>query len=165
MICLLFSALDYDWWTTNGYPNPFRFIVECTVLVDQSVHDIDFQLDLIDVNDNPPRFSQSIYQIDVLESTPINSIVSTAIFAHDPDSGIFGAFSYYLLDNSSAYSVRNSIRKMKRKAFFFQSYFRLVNSNNASLVLIHPLDYNLMVSNFNLTIIAQVLCHHVVSSL
>lgn len=101
-------ALDYDWWTSNGYPNPFRFIVECKVLADQSVHDIDFQLDLIDVNDNAPRFSQSVYRIDVIETTPINSIVSSAISAHDPDSGVFGAFSYYLLDNSSAYAVRDT---------------------------------------------------------
>lgn len=110
-LCL---ALDYDWWTSNGYPNPFRFIVECTVLADQSVHDIDFQLDLIDVNDNPPRFSQSIYQIDVIETTPVNSIVSSAIYAHDTDSGVFGAFSYYLLDNSSAYSVSRSSRRRSR---------------------------------------------------
>ncbi|CAF5156349.1 unnamed protein product, partial [Rotaria sp. Silwood1] len=39
------SPLDYEWWTSNNYPNPFRFIVECTVLADKSIHDIDFQLD------------------------------------------------------------------------------------------------------------------------
>ena len=32
------------------------------------LHNIDFQLDLIDVNDNPPIFNQSIYQINIYEN-------------------------------------------------------------------------------------------------
>ncbi|CAF5223705.1 unnamed protein product, partial [Rotaria magnacalcarata] len=133
------SPLDYEWWTSNNYPNPFRFIVECTVLADQSIHDIDFQLDLIDVNDNPPIFSQSIYYISLLETTPINTIISTAISAHDPDSGVAGTFSYYLHNNLSSYN----------------SYFRLISPTNASLILVQPLNYNTMLSNFNVTIVAQ----------
>jgi hypothetical protein len=102
---LSFLALDYEWWTLNSYPNPFRFIVQCTVLSDQSIHDIDFQLDLIDVNDNPPIFSQPIYHVNLPETTPINTIISTAIAANDSDSGVFGTFSYYLQTNSSIYAV------------------------------------------------------------
>ena len=98
-------ALDYEWWSTNNYPNPFRFIVECTILADQTHRNIDFQLDLIDANDNPPRFNQSVYQINILESTPVNTIVSTAISAYDIDSGIYGIFSYYLSNSSSPYYV------------------------------------------------------------
>jgi hypothetical protein len=98
-------ALDYEWWTLNGFPNPFRFIVECTILEDKTIHDIDFQLDLIDVNDNPPRFSQSIYYINLTETTLINTIISTDISANDPDSGLSGTFSYFLQNNSSSYSV------------------------------------------------------------
>jgi hypothetical protein len=109
---LSFLALDYEWWTLNSYPNPFRFIVQCTVLSDQSIHDIDFQLDLIDVNDNAPKFSQSIYQINLLETTQINTVISTAVSAYDPDSGLFGTFSYYLQNNLSAYSVSWFIQKM-----------------------------------------------------
>jgi hypothetical protein len=100
-----FLALDYEWWTSHGFPNPFRFIVECTILADQSIHDIDFQLDLIDVNDNPPRFSQPIYYINLTETTLINTIISTDISADDPDSGVGGTFSYYLQNNFSSYSV------------------------------------------------------------
>ena len=100
-----FLALDYEWWTLNNYANPFRFIVECTILADQSVHDIDFQLDLLDANDHPPQFNQSLYSINITETTPINTIVSTSISAYDLDSGIYGVFSYYLLSNSSSYAV------------------------------------------------------------
>jgi len=100
-----FSALDYESWIANNNPNPFRFIVQCTILSDQSIHNIDFQLDLLDVNDNPPIFNQSVYPIYVYENTPINTIVSTSISAYDPDSGAYGMVIYYLLPNSSIYSV------------------------------------------------------------
>ncbi|CAF0892364.1 unnamed protein product [Rotaria sordida] len=133
------SPLDYEWWTSNNYPNPFRFIVECTVLADKSIHDIDFQLDLIDINDNPPIFSQTIYYINLNETIPINTIISTNISSYDPDSGVSGTFTYYLHNNLSSYN----------------SYFQLISSTNASLILVQALDYNSMISNFNLTIIAQ----------
>lgn len=97
--------MDYEWWTSNGFPNPFRFIVQCTILADQSVHDIDFQLDLIDVNDNPPNFPQPIYHINVIETTPIDTILSNDIVAVDPDSGVSGTFTYYLQKNLSTYAV------------------------------------------------------------
>jgi hypothetical protein len=110
LICLkkrskLFLALDYEYWVSNNYPNPFRFIVQCTILSDQSINNIDFQLDLIDTNDNPPIFNQSIYQINITETTPINTVVSTSISAYDLDSGPYGMFFYYLLNNSSTYVV------------------------------------------------------------
>jgi hypothetical protein len=107
-IILCFIALDYEWWTANNYPNPFRFIVQCTILSDQSKNNIDFQLDLLDVNDNPPIFNQSIYQIYIYENTSINTIVSTSISAYDVDSGVNGMFAYYLLPNSSIYSVNKN---------------------------------------------------------
>lgn len=105
------SALDYEWWTSNGFPNPFRFIVQCTILSDRSVHDIDFQLDLIDVNDNPPIFSELIYHINLTETTSIDTIVSNEIVAVDPDSGVSGTFTYYLQKNSSIYAVCGFIER------------------------------------------------------
>ncbi|UJR10619.1 hypothetical protein I4U23_014816 [Adineta vaga] len=142
------SSLDYEWWSTNNYPNPFRFIVECTVLADQTRRNIDFQLDLIDANDNPPRFNQSIYQINISEKTAINTIVSTAISAYDLDSGTYGMFSYYLSNNSSPYD----------------SYFQLLSTKNAGLILVKTLDYNSMIPNFNLSIIAQDISNSSLSS-
>lgn len=100
-----FLALDYEWWTTNNYPNPFRFIVECEILANRNVSKIDFQLDLTDVNDNPPRFNQSSYNIYINETTSIGTIIPTSISAYDLDSGVYGTFSYYLLNNSSSYVV------------------------------------------------------------
>ncbi len=108
LFVVFFSALNYAYWTDNNYPNPFRFIVQCTILSDQSNHNIDFQLDLLDVNDNPPTFNQSIYQINITETTPINTIVSNSISAYDLDSGFNAMFSYYLLTNSSLYGVSKS---------------------------------------------------------
>ena len=97
--------MDYEWWTADNRPNPFRFIVACTVLSDQSVHNIDFQLDLLDANDHPPIFNSSFYQINITETTPINTIVSTAITAYDLDTGIYAQFFFYLLNTSSPYIV------------------------------------------------------------
>ncbi|CAF2796273.1 unnamed protein product [Rotaria sp. Silwood2] len=132
-------SLDYEWWTSINNPNPFRFIVECKILANQSIYNIDFQLDLIDINDNPPRFNQSLYEININEITPIGTIIPTLISAYDLDSSIYGIFSYYLLNNSSSYI----------------SYFQLSSSTNANLVLMKPLDYNSMIPNFNLTIIVK----------
>ena len=107
-------ALDYEWWTANNYSNPFRFIVECTILSDRTVVLVDFQLVLNDVNDNPPRFTQSIYRVNITESTPINTIVSTDIVAYDIDSRPNALFFYYLVNDSSPYSVGDEQRCSSR---------------------------------------------------
>ena len=97
---------------------------------------IDFQLDLLDVNDNPPTFNKSIYQLNISELTPVNSIISTEITAFDIDSTPFSSFIYFLSPNSS--------------------FFRLASPTNASLILTKSLFYNASMTNFNLTIVAQV---------
>lgn len=112
---LLFDlALDYEWWTLNNYSNPFRFIVACTILSTQMTQNIDFQLDLIDANDNPPRFNQSFYEISVNETIPINTIISAGIFAIDYDSGSNSLFSYYLLNDTSQNTVKFSFVRMNQ---------------------------------------------------
>ena len=97
-------ALDYEWWTENNNPNPFRFIVECTILSNQVKQNIDFQLDLLDVNDNPPIFYQNFSRINLTEDTPVNSTIQVNISAYDRDSGLGGVINYYL-SNSSNYTV------------------------------------------------------------
>ena len=90
------------------------------------MHDIDFQLDLIDVNDNAPRFSQSIYHINLVETTPVNTIISNAIAAVDPDSGLYGTFSYYLQNNASSFAV--SLEKKIDRVLFMSSILSAVFS-------------------------------------
>ena len=68
---------------------------------DQSIHNIDFQLDLIDVNDWAPEFNESEYNISINETTPVGTIIPTSISAYDRDSGLYGMFSYYLSNISS----------------------------------------------------------------
>lgn len=99
------SALDYDWWTLSNYPNPFRFIVECIILSNQTVQSIDFQLDLRDVNDNAPVFDRPIYYVNVSETTSVNSTIFTEISAIDIDSVPYRSFVYFLQTNSSVYVV------------------------------------------------------------
>ncbi|CAF0944340.1 unnamed protein product [Didymodactylos carnosus] len=127
--------LNYESWVSNGYPNPFRIIVSCIIKANQSINNLDFQMELIDVNDNAPTFNQSIYSVYLLETAVVNSIVYSQISAYDLD---FGIITYYLRNDSQ-----------------YSSYFTLVSSTNASLILLKPLDYNQMISQFNLTIVAQ----------
>lgn len=90
---------------SNNWPNPFRFVVECTILANKSINNIDFQLDLIDIDDNPPTFNQSFYEIYINETIPVGTIIPTSVFAYDIDSGIYGGFSYLIKNNSSSYTV------------------------------------------------------------
>ncbi|MEE6465303.1 hypothetical protein FKM82_006513 [Ascaphus truei] len=52
---------------------------------------------LSDVNDNPPRFPQKLYQMSVLESAPVNSTVGR-IQAMDLDEGINAEIKYSIVD-------------------------------------------------------------------
>ncbi|CAI9592537.1 unnamed protein product [Staurois parvus] len=52
---------------------------------------------LSDVNDNPPRFPQKHYQMNVLESAPINSTVGR-VLAMDQDEGINAEMKYTIID-------------------------------------------------------------------
>ncbi|XP_053144892.1 cadherin-related family member 2 [Hemicordylus capensis] len=57
-------------------------------------------IDLVDINDHRPEFSQSDYKLYVLEDSPAGTIVSPGITATDPDSGKFGEITYELLPQS-----------------------------------------------------------------
>ncbi|XP_053322082.1 cadherin-20 [Spea bombifrons] len=52
---------------------------------------------LSDVNDNPPRFPQKHYQMNVLESAPINSTVGR-VLAMDLDEGVNAEMKYSIID-------------------------------------------------------------------
>ncbi|KFV70481.1 Cadherin-related family member 2, partial [Dryobates pubescens] len=57
-------------------------------------------IDIIDSNDHIPEFPQSIYKLSVMENSPNGTIISTNITAYDPDSGVLGEITYYLLPES-----------------------------------------------------------------
>uniref|UniRef100_A0A5F9C915 Protocadherin beta 4 n=1 Tax=Oryctolagus cuniculus TaxID=9986 RepID=A0A5F9C915_RABIT len=48
---------------------------------------------VVDVNDNAPEFAQSLYEVQIPESSPINTVVVT-VSASDSDAGTFGTVSY-----------------------------------------------------------------------
>uniref|UniRef100_A0A9L0J0W1 Protocadherin beta 14 n=1 Tax=Equus asinus TaxID=9793 RepID=A0A9L0J0W1_EQUAS len=52
---------------------------------------------VLDVNDNAPEFPQRLYEVQVLEDTPIGSWIIT-ISAKDLDAGNYGKISYTFLD-------------------------------------------------------------------
>uniref|UniRef100_A0A7N5KKA6 Protocadherin beta 14 n=1 Tax=Ailuropoda melanoleuca TaxID=9646 RepID=A0A7N5KKA6_AILME len=54
---------------------------------------------VLDINDNAPQFAQKLYEVHVLEDTPIGSWIIT-IFANDLDAGNYGKISYTFLHAS-----------------------------------------------------------------
>ncbi|XP_056382897.1 cadherin-24 isoform X2 [Hyla sarda] len=55
---------------------------------------------LTDVNDNPPKFPQNLYQFTVLEDTAIGSVIGR-LRAHDPDTGENAVMYYSILDGDA----------------------------------------------------------------
>lgn len=53
------------------------------------------QINLNDVNDNAPKFTQSFYSFDIYEDTLIDTTVGS-IRAYDPDQGSNGQVAYSL---------------------------------------------------------------------
>ncbi|XP_051056785.1 protocadherin beta-3 [Phodopus roborovskii] len=48
---------------------------------------------VLDINDNAPEFTQSLYEVHILEKSPVGSVIIT-VSASDLDTGNFGAISY-----------------------------------------------------------------------
>ncbi|KAM4869046.1 protocadherin beta-5-like [Urocitellus parryii] len=55
------------------------------------------RIEVIDINDNSPEFLQSLYEAQVPENSPINSLV-LVVSARDIDAGTYGSVSYSLLE-------------------------------------------------------------------
>ncbi|XP_036872463.2 protocadherin beta-5-like isoform X3 [Manis javanica] len=53
------------------------------------------RLEVVDVNDNAPEFSQSLYEVQVPENSPLDSLV-VAVSARDMDAGTYGYVTYSL---------------------------------------------------------------------
>ncbi|XP_021006557.2 protocadherin beta-6-like [Mus caroli] len=52
-------------------------------------------IEVVDINDNPPQFIQSLYEVQVPENSPLNALVVT-VSARDLDAGIHGNVAYSL---------------------------------------------------------------------
>ncbi|XP_070818647.1 protocadherin Fat 2 [Chaetodon trifascialis] len=62
----------------------------------------DILLMIQDMNDNPPRFSSSHYEVTVFDNTTVRTPIAV-IYAKDPDTGINSEVKYSLLAGDSGY--------------------------------------------------------------
>ncbi|KAG7464992.1 hypothetical protein MATL_G00171450 [Megalops atlanticus] len=62
----------------------------------------DILLMIQDMNDNPPRFSTSHYEVTVFDNTTVRTPIAV-IYAKDPDTGINSEVVYSLLGSDSSY--------------------------------------------------------------
>ncbi|XP_029020487.2 LOW QUALITY PROTEIN: protocadherin Fat 2 [Betta splendens] len=62
----------------------------------------DILLMIQDMNDNPPRFSSSHYEVTVFDNTTVRTPIAV-IYARDPDTGINSEVKYSLLAGDSGY--------------------------------------------------------------
>ncbi|KAM5301589.1 protocadherin beta-15-like isoform 2-T2 [Glossophaga mutica] len=68
-------------------------------------------IDVLDVNDNAPEFAQPLYRVQVLESSPLGSLVVT-VSARDLDIGINGDISYCLSYSSQEISKTFEVKSL-----------------------------------------------------
>ncbi|XP_034373811.1 protocadherin-3-like [Arvicanthis niloticus] len=52
-------------------------------------------IEVVDINDNAPQFIQSLYEVQILENSPLDALVVT-VSARDLDAGIYGNVAYSL---------------------------------------------------------------------
>ncbi|KAM3840743.1 protocadherin alpha-5-like [Vipera latastei] len=81
-------------------------------------------INVLDVNDNPPVFNQSVYRIRLLENTTIGSLVIT-LNATDLDEGINREISYFFTDSLALHVTK-----------IFS-----INSDTGNIRVIGKLDY------------------------
>ena len=72
------------------------FTLEIEISTAQYFHIITLRIDIIDLNDNKPKFVKSSVAVNVIESAQVNSVVALLPSGVDPDSSIFGIDDYKL---------------------------------------------------------------------
>ncbi|XP_042165370.1 protocadherin gamma-C5-like isoform X23 [Oncorhynchus tshawytscha] len=83
-------------------------------------------VDILDVNDNPPVFSQPSYTVYVRENNAAGSIMCS-VSASDPDIGENAKISYSILDSK--------VQDMSVSSYIY------INSDNGSIFSMHSFDY------------------------
>ncbi|XP_069051773.1 protocadherin Fat 4-like [Lepisosteus oculatus] len=81
---------------------------------------------ILDVNDNPPRFSQSSYTVYVKENDP-PGLILCSVSASDPDIGENSEISYSMLDTK--------VQDVSVTSYIY------INSANGSIYSMHSFDY------------------------
>ena len=97
---------------------------------------IRIHVNILDVNDNIPRFTLKTYSADVTENTCVSSPIIT-VSASDPDLGEFGRVRYGLSDQTHA---------------AYGDTFR-INTTNGHVTLQRTLDYETQMT-YRLTVVA-----------
>lgn len=64
-------------------------------------------MQVLDVNDNAPVFTQPQYEVDVQETAAVGASV-LKVTANDADAGDNGRVSYHLIDPSDAFTIDES---------------------------------------------------------
>ncbi|XP_027722594.1 protocadherin-23 [Vombatus ursinus] len=95
-VVMLVKPLDFE----GGHE--YELLVE----VSDSVHHTEavLMVYVMDVNDNPPLFSQDFYQVTLPEMMPVGSSILT-VSATDQDTGIDGRISYRILSSADGFSI------------------------------------------------------------
>ncbi|XP_066572836.1 protocadherin gamma-C5 [Amia ocellicauda] len=83
-------------------------------------------VNILDVNDNPPRFSQSSYTVYMNENEAPGKILCS-VSASDPDLGDNAKISYSILDTK--------VQDVSISSYIY------INSDNGSIYSMHSLDY------------------------
>ncbi|XP_051019078.1 protocadherin beta-6-like isoform X2 [Acomys russatus] len=59
------------------------------------------RIEVVDINDNTPQFTQSLYEVQIPEDSPLNALI-VMVSARDLDAGIYGNVAYSLFQGDGA---------------------------------------------------------------
>ncbi|XP_042663784.1 protocadherin-23 [Tyto alba] len=81
-------------------------VYKLTIIVSDSIHQTEAELTILilDINDNPPVFTQDLYQVSLPELISMDATVLT-VSAVDRDSEHNGMISYKILSSSEGFSI------------------------------------------------------------
>jgi protocadherin-16/23 len=110
---------------------------------------------VVDVNDNPPQFLQSVYNVSVLENKPIDSFITT-LSATDPDTGKNAELEYLIpygiADNhfqvvmeTGEVTTNATLDREHRENWLITAYVRdraFPALYDTATILVHVLDVN-----------------------
>ncbi|XP_056330093.1 protocadherin Fat 4-like [Danio aesculapii] len=143
------DALDFE---TNMY---FHLIVEAR---DSGIPPFssyaELHLNISDVNDNPPVFSQDIYRCEVYENMASSRVCN--VLAKDADSGVFAEVLYFILDGNieSTFKIdknRGTLSTTKRldreQIPYYKFSIKAIDKENNSLLAVASIIVKVLDTN------------------